>query len=185
VRSAADAKATSPTPTPEPRCWSTKSMLSNILAKVNNIMRKSAAPSDDRVLEIIATAITKTQARDELSDEDFGNSIDASASAVTSWRNRKAHMGSHFLTRAMDRHATFLTEYLWALGYKPTSLTEAELDDREFTVALATLQLKHAQALRDGRVDHNELIEMAPELDEVGDGVECRRATIRKLRSVA
>lgn len=148
-------------------------------------MRSNLALTDDRILEIIAQAIAKTQARENLTDETFGDSIDASASAVTTWRNRKANMGSSYLTKAMARHPVFLTEYLWALGYKPTSLTEAELDDREFTVALATLQLKHAQALIDGRVDHNELMQMAPELDEVGDGVECRRATIRKLRSVA
>lgn len=148
-------------------------------------MRNSSNCDDDRVLEIVANAIAKTQAREELNDEEFGDSIEASASAVTSWRNRKAHMGSHFLTRALAAHATFLTEYLWALGYKPTSLTEAELDDREFTVALATLQLKHAEALRDGKVDRRELMEMAPILDEVGDGVEQRRAKIRVLRSVA
>jgi hypothetical protein len=155
------------------------------LPEVNKIMRKSELFSDDRVLAIVGDAIRKTQAKDELTDEEFGNSIDASASAVASWRNSKASMGSHFLTRAMAAHPTFLTEYLWALGYKPTSLTEAELDDREFTVALATLQLKHAQALRDGRVDRCELLDMAPELDEVGDGVEQRRAKIRKLRAAA
>lgn len=148
-------------------------------------MRKCDPFSHDRVKAIVSTAITKAQSSGDLTDETFGDSIDASASAVTTWRNRKVEMGSYFLVNAMKQHPGFLAELLWALGYKPVALTEAEFDDREFTVALATLQLKHAQALIDGKVDHNELLGMALELDEVGDGVEQRRAAVRRLRAVA
>jgi hypothetical protein len=155
------------------------------LAEVNKIMRKVELFSHDDVREIISTALSKTQSQDELTDEGFADTIDASASAVTTWRNRKADMGSYFLANAMKKHPSFLAEFLWKLGYKPVALTEAELDDREFTVALATLQLKHARALVDGKVDHQELLDMAPELDEVGDGVEERRAAVRRLKAVA
>jgi hypothetical protein len=148
-------------------------------------MRKCDPFSHDRVREIISAAVCKAQSSNDLTDETFGDTIEASASAVTTWRNRKADMGGFFLVNAMKSHPGFLAELLWALGYKPVALTEAEFDDREFTVALATLQLKHAQALIDGRVDHTELMGMAEELDEVGDGVEARRAAVRRLRAVA
>lgn len=148
-------------------------------------MRKVERFSHDRVREIISAAICKAQSSGDLTDETFGDSVDASSSAVTTWRNRKSEMGGYFLANAMKQHPAFLAEFLWALGYKPVALTEAEFDDREFTVALATLQLKHAQALIDGRVDHTELMGMAEELDEVGDGVEQRRAAVRRLRAVA
>ena len=160
-------------------------MLRNILREGNKIMRNDRLFSHDDVREIVSSAISKTQSRDELTDEGFADTIDASSSAVTTWRNRRVDMGSYFLINSMKKHPAFLAELLWKLGYKPVALTEAELDDREFTVALATLQLKHAQALIDGRVDHNELLGMSKELDEVGDGVEERRSQVRKLRSVA
>jgi hypothetical protein len=147
-------------------------------------MRKDRLFSHDDVREIVSTALAKTQSQDDLTDEGFADTIEASSSAVTTWRNRKADMGSYFLANAMKRHPSFLAEFLYRLGYKPVALTEAELDDREFTVALATLQLKHARALVDGRIDHQELMDMEPELDDVGDGVEMRRATIRRLRAV-
>lgn len=146
-------------------------------------MRRISLLSHDDVKALISNAIGR--ASSDMTDEEFGDTIDASASAVTTWRNRKAEMGAYFIANAMAQHPTFLAEFLWKLGYKPVSLTEAELNDRKFTVALATLQLKHAQALIDGRVDHTELLGMAEELDEVGDGVEHRRAKVRRLRSVA
>jgi hypothetical protein len=155
-------------------------MAATMLRRCNKIMRNYSPLSHDDTRTIVRSAIVK--ASEDMTDDAFGKTIDASGSAVTSWRNRRAEMGSYFLINAMKRHPSFLAELLWRLGYKPVALTEAELDDREFTVALATLQLKHAQALIDGRVDHTELLEMDDELDAVGDGVEKRRAVIRRLR---
>lgn len=154
-----------------------------IAGKGNTIMREIKNFSHDDVKRIISQAIQK--AASDMTDEEFGDSIDASSSAVTTWRNRKAEMGIYYAINAMKKHPAFLAEFLWSLGYKPVSLTDAELNDRKFTVALATLQLKHAQALIDGSVDHVELLGMADELDEVGDGVEHRRAKVRRLRAVS
>lgn len=145
-------------------------------------MRRDTLLSHDDVREIISNSIIKASAKQ--TDEEFGNTIDASASAVTTWRNRKADMGSYFLANALKQHPAFLAEFLGSLGYKPLPLTEAEMDDREFTIALASLQLKQQRALIDGVTDHNELVDMEPELDQVGDGVERRRAKVRRLRSV-
>jgi hypothetical protein len=146
-------------------------------------MRKSKGLSHDDVRKLVSAAINR--ASSDMTDQEFADTIDASASAVTTWRNKRAEMGSYFLANAMFKHPGFLAEFLWALGYKPVALTEAESDDREFAVALATLQMKHALALIDGMVDHTELCGMAPELDEVGDGVEYRRAHVRRLKAVA
>ena len=135
----------------------------------------------DHVREIVGLALAK--ASSGMTDKAFAASIDASPSAVAVWRNQQAEMGAYFLTNLMKTHPGFLAEYLWALGYKPVALTEAECDDKEFTVALATLQLKHAKAMIDGRVDHKELFDMEPELDEVDEGIDERKAMIRRLRS--
>ena len=145
-------------------------------------MAKKVSFSHDDVREMISAAIAKAQGG--LTDDEYGDTIDASASAVTNWRNRKAEMGSYFLTNALTNPA-FLSEYLGRLGFKAMPLTEAELDDREFSIALAALNLKQQLALIDGKTDHNELLDMEPELDQVGDGVERRRHKARTLRAVS
>lgn len=146
-------------------------------------MRKNGLVSHDDVRGYIGAAISKAQ--NGRTDREFADTIDASASAVGNWRNRDADMSAYFLVNAMKLHPAFAVELLASIGMKPIALTEAELDDREFSVALAALNLKQQRALIDGETDHRELLDMGPELDQVGDGVEKRRQKVRRLRSVA
>jgi hypothetical protein len=136
--------------------------------------------SASKVLEAMGESLSLIKEQDDLTWKDVGRVLGRSDDRAAAYASGGGDMGvTSFLLGCREWNGRFANDALAMIGMKLVPIERETHSDRRFSSALARLQVAVNEALEDdNEIDAEEIEGMRALLDEVGRGVDCRRAVV-------
>ncbi|MFS0736956.1 hypothetical protein ABC347_07890 [Sphingomonas sp. 1P06PA] len=139
------------------------------------------------ILEAAGESLSAIRKEDSLTFSDLGRALGKSEDRARAYTLAEADMGLvSFISALNTWNGRFANKVLALANCKAVRIQTSEEASKGISTKLAEVSLKVAIALEnDGLIDDDELADMAPEIERLGDAIDALRARLHSPRSLS